>query len=134
MFLNRQFFVFLISGGVAAAVNFGSRILLGLYLSFSVSIVIAYVLGMVTAYILNRVFVFSDSGRSTGSSVFYFTLVNLLAVLQTWLISMLLAFWLLPKMGVEQYVLEISHLVGVIVPVFTSFIGHKHLSFKAKKV
>ena len=43
---------------------------------------------------------------------------------------MLLADWLLPALGVRQYVHEVAHAVGVAVPVFTSYLGHKHLSFK----
>ena len=51
-------------------------------------------------------------------------------MLQTWAISVLLADWLLPALGVRQYVHEVAHAVGVAVPVFTSYLGHKHLSFK----
>jgi hypothetical protein len=33
-------------------------------------------------------------------------------------------------MGVTAYVPEIAHGVGVAVPVFTSYLGHKHFSFR----
>jgi putative flippase GtrA len=31
---------------------------------------------------------------------------------------------------VQDYTLEIAHAVGIVVPVFTSFIGHKYWSFR----
>ena len=129
-FRSRQFLVFLLTGGIAAAVNFGSRILYNQWMSFSAAIVLAYVTGMVTAFVLARLFVFRNSQRALHQSALYFVLVNGVAVLQTWAISLLLADWLLPLLGVGHFVHEIAHGVGVVVPVFTSYLGHKHLSFK----
>ena len=129
-FLSRQFLGFVLTGGIAAAVNFGSRILYNQWMDFSPAVVLAYLTGMVTAFILAKVFVFTRSRQSLQRSASFFVLVNLIAVAQTWLISMGLAFYLLPKLGVGQYVLEIAHAVGVAVPVFTSYLGHKRWSFR----
>lgn len=129
-FRSRQFLVFLLTGGIAAAVNFGSRILYNQWMGFSAAIVLAYITGMVTAFVLARLFVFRYSQRALHHSALYFVLVNGVAVLQTWAISLLLADWLLPALGVHQYVHELAHAAGVVVPVFTSYLGHKHLSFK----
>lgn len=60
----------------------------------------------------------------------FFVLVNLVAILQTWAISMGLAYYLLPSMGVTLFVPEIAHAVGVAVPVFSSYLGHKRWSFR----
>ncbi|MOA68460.1 hypothetical protein D3C78_1960880 [compost metagenome] len=60
----------------------------------------------------------------------FFVLVNLVAVLQTFLISMGLAYYILPKLGVTTLAPEIAHAVGVAVPVFTSYLGHKRWSFR----
>jgi gtrA family protein len=129
-FRSRQFLVFLLTGGIAAAVNFGSRILYNQWMGFSAAIVLAYITGMVTAFVLARLFVFRNSQRALHQSALYFVLVNGVAVLQTWAISLLLADWLLPALGIRQYVHELAHAAGVVVPVFTSYLGHKHLSFK----
>ncbi|MDG3086938.1 GtrA family protein [Vibrio hannami] len=128
--LSKQFFLFLCTGGFAAAVNFGSRVLYSQYVSFSTAIVFAYITGMITAFILAKLFVFRGSTNSVSKSAFYFILVNLAAIVQTWVVSMLLAVYILPYMGITRYVEEISHFVGVIVPVFTSYVGHKRLSFR----
>jgi putative flippase GtrA len=129
-FLSRQFLVFLLTGGTAAAVNFGSRILYSRWLDFSAAVIVAYVTGMVTAFVLAKLFVFKDSKQAVHRSIVFFILVNLVAVLQTWAISMGLAYYLLPSMGVTAFVPEIAHAVGVAVPVFTSYIGHKRWSFR----
>ena len=129
-FRSRQFLVFLLTGGIAAAVNFGSRILYNQWMGFSAAIVLAYITGMVTAFVLARLFVFRNSQRALHHSALYFVLVDGVAVLQTWAISLLLADWLLPALGVRQYMHELAHAAGVVVPVFTSYLGHKHLSFK----
>jgi putative flippase GtrA len=39
-------------------------------------------------------------------------------------------YYLLPIAGVTQWVPEIAHAVGVVVPVFTSYLGHKKFSFR----
>ena len=64
-FRSRQFLVFLLTGGIAAAVNFGSRILYNQWMGFSAAIVLAYITGMVTAFVLARLFVFRASVRCT---------------------------------------------------------------------
>ena len=129
-FKSRQFLVFLLTGGFAAAVNFGSRIIYNLWVDFSVAIILAYITGMVTAFVLAKLFVFKESQQPLHHSAMFFILVNLVAVLQTWLISMGLAYNVLPSMGITLYVREIAHAIGVVAPVFTSYIGHKRWSFR----
>jgi putative flippase GtrA len=62
--------------------------------------------------------------------VFFFTLVNLVAVAQTWIVSVWLADYLFPQMGFTWHIRDIAHAVGVGVPVLTSYVGHKKWSFK----
>jgi putative flippase GtrA len=129
-FFSRQFIGFLITGGIAAIVNFLSRIFYNQYYSFSTSVLFAYLTGMVTAFVLAKLFVFKSSTQSVKRSAMIFALVNLLAAAQTWSISMGLKFYVLPAIGVEQHVADIASAVGIIFPVFTSYLGHKRWSFK----
>ena len=129
-FVSRQFLAFLLTGGTAAAINFGSRIVYSQWLSFSSAVILAYITGMITAFVLAKLFVFKDGQQSIRRSAAFFVLVNLVAVLQTWVISMGLAYYLLPWMGITLHVREIAHVVGVAVPVFTSYCGHKRWSFR----
>ncbi|WMJ67734.1 GtrA family protein [Stenotrophomonas sp. 24(2023)] len=128
---SRQFVLFLAAGGLAAAVNFGSRIVLGHWMGYVPSIVIAYLLGMITAFTLNKLFVFGQASNRVHHQIMWFVAVNLAAVVQTIAISLLFAHWLLPLLGVDFHNETIAHAIGVAVPVFTSYIGHKRLSFRA---
>lgn len=129
-FLSRQFVAFLLTGGTAALVNFFTRIVYNNWMGFSAAVVLAYLTGMVTAYILARLFVFKGSTQTLQRSMMLFALVNLLAIIQTWAVSLLMAFTVLPALGVTRFTLEIAHAVGIVVPVFTSFLGHKYWSFR----
>jgi putative flippase GtrA len=129
-FVTKQFFLFLLTGGTAAAVNFGSRIVYSQWLEFSAAVILAYFTGMVTAFVLARLFVFKESRQSTQRSALFFVGVNAVAVLQTWAISLVLLRYGLPALGVTRFAPEIAHAVGVVVPVFTSYLGHKRWSFK----
>ena len=129
-FFSRQFLIFLATGATAAAVNFASRIFYNQWLDFSYAVIVAYLTGMATAFFLAKIFVFKTSQQSMQRSAIFFTLVNLVAVMQTWGISMALAYYLLPALNINLFVPEIAHAAGVAVPVFTSYIGHKRWSFK----
>ncbi len=129
-FLSKEFVGFLVTGSIAATVNFLSRIFYDQFYSFSVSVIFAYLTGMVTAFILAKLFVFKKSTQSIGRSVTIFTLVNLVAAAQTWVISMGLNYYLLPTLGITHFVPEISSAIGIAFPVFTSYLGHKYWSFK----
>ena len=129
-FFSREFLLFLGTGGLAAGVNFGSRFFYSRFMGFSSAVIAAYITGMITAFILAKLFVFRKTRHSTARSAFYFILVNAVALLQTWSVSLFLAHKLLPALEIHQFVDSISHLVGIAVPVFTSYIGHKRFSFK----
>jgi putative flippase GtrA len=130
-FMSRQFLAFLLTGGAAAVVNFGSRVLYSQCFSFSTAVILAYVTGMVTAFYLAKTFVFKSSRQAMHRSAGLFVLVNIFAAFQTWGISMGMAYLVLPRLDIVSFSHEIAHAVGVAAPVFTSYIGHKHLSFRS---
>ncbi|MFN9030644.1 MAG: GtrA family protein [Betaproteobacteria bacterium] len=126
----RRFGLFLVAGGLAAAANYGSRFGFSLWFSYPVAIVLAYLVGMTVAFILMRQYVFDGTGKALGPQVVKFILVNVLAVLQTLVVSLVLARWLLPALGVESHVEAIAHAFGVAVPAVTSYLGHKKATFR----
>ena len=130
--VQREFVVFLATGGVAALVNIGTRIAFNLVMPFAIAVVAAYLCGMTTAYMLARLFVFERSGRAVHSEYARFALVNLVAVIQVWIVSVGLAEVIFPILSFTWHPYTIAHLVGVSVPVVTSYIGHKHFSFARK--
>ncbi|UNU10547.1 GtrA family protein [Xanthomonas translucens] len=129
---SRKFIKFLLAGGTAAAANFGSRILLGHVMPYTGSIVAAYLIGMLTAFVLNRMFVFEAASTGLKHQAIWFTLINIAAVLQTLVCSLAFARWIFPAMGMRFHPETLAHAIGVAVPVFTSYFGHKALTFKER--
>lgn len=129
---NRQFLRFVAVGGFAAAVNVLARWLLDPFMPYSAAIVLAYLVGMVTAFTLSKLYVFEQSGRPAHSEFIRFTLVNLAAVVQVWAVSIGLAEYLFPWLGLDAHRHDIAHVIGVAVPVVTSYLGHKYFSFAAE--
>ena len=129
---RREFLLFLITGGVAALINVVSRVGFSQVLRFELAVLLAYGVGMLTAYVLARKFVFLQSRTSVRRSFAAFTLVNLFAVIQTWLVSVGLRNWLLPLLGIVVLRDLIAHGIGVVVPVLSSYFGHKHISFRQR--
>jgi putative flippase GtrA len=129
-FASKQFLAFLLTGGLAAIANFSSRIFYSKYCDFSTAIIFAYITGMICAFILAKFFVFTRGQQALHKSILLFTLVNLAGILQTWVVSMGLDLFVLPTLGVQNYKQDIAHAIGISVPVFTSFLGHKFYSFK----
>lgn len=127
---SKQFLSFILVGGFAAVVNFTSRFVYSEFVSFGTAVILAYITGMVTAFTLNKLFVFEKSAHSTQKELFYFTLVNLAAAIQTYFISIGLAQYAFPNFAFTFYPEAVAHAFGVVFPVFTSFFGHKYFSFR----
>ena len=130
--MNLQFLKFLVTGGIAALVNLLSRYALNHVRSFEAAVVAAYLLGMATAYLLARRFVFDASGRSIASEVRRFVLVNLVALGFVWVISVGLARVVFPAIGMTWHADDIAHLIGVLAPAVTSYVGHRFYTFARK--
>ena len=128
--MTRQFAGFLVAGAIAAAANVGSRILFSRLVGLELAVILAYLVGMTVAFVLMRAAVFPPSAAPIGRQVALFAAVNLAALLQTLVVTLLLARWLLPAAGLQAHVEEIAHVFGVGVPIVTSFFGHKYLSFR----
>src|SRR5205085_12287993 len=124
---------FLLVGGFAAGINVGSRILFSHWLPYPVAICAAFVVALGTAFLLNRAFVFAQGADAVHVQAMWFTLVNFVALAQTLAVSLLLARWLLPALGVARGAETIAHAVGVAVPIFSSYLLHRRLSFRAQR-
>ncbi len=129
-FKSKQFIAFLVAGAIAVTVNFCSRILYNYSFSFSTSVLLAYITGMVASFILAKLFVFKESQQTFMRSIVFFILVNLIGMLQTWIISLLLAYHVLPALGIKSFSLEIAHAIGLVFPTFTTYLGHKFWTFR----
>jgi putative flippase GtrA len=125
-----QFTRFLFAGGIAAAANYGSRFVFSLFMDYEPAIILAYTMGMLVAFILMRGSVFEAKSKSCGPQIAKFVTVNALAVIQTLVISIVLVRYVLPQWSVANQAEALAHAVGVLVPVITSYYGHKLLTFR----
>lgn len=132
---GRRFIRFLVAGGLAASINFGSRFFYNLFVDFSTAVVLAFFTGLTVGYLLNKHYVFTSSGNSVAREVGWFVLINLFALLQTWglsvyLVQILPGYIPVDSTGNEELVEAIAHGAGILLPVVTSYIGHKYLTFR----
>jgi len=125
-----EFFRFLACGGVAAFVNIVARFVFSTFLVFEVAVLIAYAIGMVTAYVLFRKLVFGRSGRSVASEGYRFVLVNIVALGLVFSVSVLLARVVFPLIQFQWHAQDIAHVIAVAVPAISSYVGHKRYTFR----
>jgi len=125
-----EFFQFLMVGGFSAGINFVSRIGFSELVSYRYAIIFAYLVGMITAFLLSKHYVFEKSGRPFKDEFRDFTIVNVFAVIQVWLISVGLAEYFFPYISFTFYPEEVAHLIGLGIPVISSYFGHKYFSFR----
>lgn len=124
-----EFLRFLAAGGVAAAANFASRIGFSQVLPLEAAVVAAYLVGMAVAFVLMRHAVFPPSTRPLAAQVAAFAAINALAVAQTLVVTVVLARYVLPAAWPSRWDEEIAHAVGIAVPIATSYLGHRHVTF-----
>jgi putative flippase GtrA len=75
--------------------------------------------------------VFTGATNPLHHQLFWFVAVNALALTQTLVVSLLFADYLLPRFGISWHAQTIAHAIGVATPIFTSYVGHKRLSFRS---
>lgn len=130
---RRQFIGFVLTGGIAAGVNLGSRWLLSLALPYALAVSLAYLVGMLTAFVLARVYVFRPEGKAWAAQLGRFALVNVGSYLVVLGVSLGLARVVLPAMGWTWHAEDVAHLVGVASPIVLSYFAHKRFSFGQAK-
>lgn len=128
-FLSVQFMKFFLSALLAAMVNFVARYLLDPYLGYEQAIVVAYLTGTVVAFFLYEHEVFGRGSRPLWQELGLFAFVTLAAIAQTLIVSILLHDHVFPWIGFHWHSKEIAHFIGMGVPMFSSFLGHKYLTF-----
>lgn len=128
-FFTRQFLGFVAVGGTAALLNWLARIVLSQWLSFTLAVALAYMVGMLVAFLLNSFFVFPNSTRPRARQARDFVVINLISFLVVWLVSIELE-RALRAMGMVRYTEELAHAVAISLPMFVNFLIYKFYAFK----
>lgn len=129
---GKRFASFIVTGGIAALVNLGSRWLFSHAMPYEAAVALAYLVGMTTAFLLARMFVFNASGDSWLAEYGRFAVVNAFSFAVVLGVSAGMLRLVLPFMGWTWHAEEIAHLVGVVSPIVLSYYAHKHYSFGEK--
>ena len=124
-----EFLAFMAVGGSAALVNMGARVVIGWATSYALSILLAYIAGLLTAFLLNRIFVFRAAGTDWHGHLVRFALVNVVSFTQVFLVTLLFAWKVFPAIGMNFHSETIAHAIGVASPTFTSYWLHRHYTF-----
>ena len=127
--IKKEFPLFILAGSIAALINVMSRIILTFFLNFEISVFISYLIAMVASFVLQRKYVFKNTKKSYKRSFAAFSLVNVFSLIQVWSVSLLIKFWLINFIASVPLVEFIAHFFGVGIPAFTSFFGHKYITF-----
>ena len=131
--MSKQFASFIVTGGIAALVNLGSRWGLNFVMRFEYAVALAYLIGMTTAFVLARLFVFGASGGSWVAEYLRFAMVNVMSFLIVLGVSVGLARYGFPAVGFTWHADDVAHLIGVLSPIVASFYAHKHFSFARRR-
>ena len=127
-FFTKQFLGFVAVGGLAALINWLTRIVLSLWIPFSISVIIAYAVGMTVAFTLNSIFIFSKSEKRKGKQARDFIAVNLAFLPVVWITSITLEKWF-QSIGII-YPQSLSHGIAVAIPALATFLIYKFFAFK----
>ena len=141
--------------GVGFTVNVGSRVVYSdrLEMNFNLAMVLAYLTGMVVAFVLSKLFAFDSrkSGRTTREAI-KFVIVSFFAMAVTMTIANLALLFneavIVKNPNLHETVVNVlqpygytfinrelaSHLAGMSVGFFVNFIGHKLITFKSTGV
>jgi putative flippase GtrA len=130
LYWSDQFARFLAVGGVALVCHWLSRFAFNLFVSYATAIVCAYLIGMVVAFVLNKIYVFPYSKRSLNFEIFFFFLVNIAAFPPVWAVAYVLGEWILVDYLDRPFALAIAHGFAITLPVFVNYALHKFVTFR----
>jgi putative flippase GtrA len=132
-FVSRQFVVFLISGGICAAVNFFGRFLFRPFTSYVVSVVLGFVLGTILSFILNRMITFRATDQRAAPQVVKFLVMTLgCLVLAAAIVRALsgLYFMLHVAFITPKQMESLAHLIAIAICTVYNFLAMKYFSFR----
>lgn len=128
-FFTRQFLAFLVVGTSAAALHWLARLLLSVWLPFSWAVTMAYVVGIVVAFLLNSYYVFPLSNKPRYQQARDFIFINLAFFPVVWLIATQTNTWL-NAIGFNAYSKELAHAIAISVPTVATFLIYKFFAFR----
>lgn len=125
----QRFIKFVLTGGLAALVNIILRALFNAVIPFEAAVAASYLIAMSLAFILSKSFVFEASALPARTQFLRFTTVNFISLVIVWSVSVGLYRFIFPAIDMVWYPDLVSHVVGVMSPVFAAYFLHKNFTF-----
>lgn len=123
---------FVIAAGLSVPFNVASRVLFSIVLPFEIALILAHMVGMLVAYVLTRTFVFRSSLSRKSEELMRFAIVNIVSLLQTWVVAIALLRLVFPYLSFATYPELCAHVIGLSTASVTSFFGHRMFSFQER--
>lgn len=125
-----KFFRFLVAAGASVPFNVGSRVIFSKFVPFEFALILSHCIGMTVAFVLTRTFVFHSTRKNHFSELSRFAIVNIVSVAQTWIVGVTMLRILFPLIGYHIFPELVAHVLGLATASITSFVGHRHFSFR----
>lgn len=133
MLFSKQILRFLISGGIAALVNFCSRFFFQLFFTYTLSIALSFSLGSVISFLLNKNFTFRSYDEKTAVQLVKFMLATVFGViLATFIVFIQITlFGFLGITFITEKEMElIVHIITIGIITIYSYLVMKYFAFK----
>lgn len=130
-----EFVRFLATGSIAALANLAAVWAFQLVAPYPLAVLLGYLVGMLLAFILFQRLMFNTPGLILtrpilARRILRFTLVNLLGMALAWGVSVSLFYLILPAIHWTFIPDRIANLIGVAIPAFSSYFGHKFWTYR----
>lgn len=131
--VKNRFARFLIVGVLTAAVNILARVLISKSARFEFAVALAFPIALTFAFVMSKVYVFQISKSSAWRQYLRFLLVYSAALVQVWLVSVGLRYWIMPAIGWAYQPELVAHTLAVCSPVWMTYHAHKVFTFGQKQ-
>ena len=129
-YMSAQFVRFIAVGGIALTFHWVSRFVFNSFMSYGWAIVLAYGVGMIVAFVLNKIYVFPFSARPLNFEIIVFFAVNAAAFPLVWVVAYVLGEWILTGYMQPQLAFALAHGFAITLPVFANYALHKLVTFR----
>jgi putative flippase GtrA len=132
-FISKQFLRFLLVGGIAALANFLSRFAFQAFFPYTFSVALAFSLGTVISFILNRSYTFAAYDEKAMVQFIKFILIAIVGIALAAAIAWLcMAIYKISEMALvnERQMESIAHIIAIFLITFYNFLAMKYFSFK----
>ena len=123
---------FVIVGMVSTLCNLGSRYVFEAFSNYEIALAGANTVGVLSAYFLNRWFVFKPGDTSLPGELARFALINLAGILLSWLTSVILFRHAFPAISFAWHPDLVAHALGIAVPVIPNYWAHRQWTFAGR--